>query len=49
MGSYFEDYINRPKPNRAQRRKKAQERARQSRRATRAWQREKDERNKGEQ
>lgn len=42
MPSYFENYINRKKPNRAQRRVKQQERDRRARRATRQWQREQD-------
>lgn len=42
MTSFFKQYASGPKPNRAQRRKRAKERRRQSRQATRAWQREQD-------
>lgn len=38
--SYFSDYVNRKKPNRAERRARQQERARRARRATRAYARE---------
>lgn len=48
VASYFDQYLNRQKPNRAQRRKKEQEKARRARRATRAWQREQDAKTKGD-
>ena len=38
--SYFSDYVNRPKPNRAERRARQQERERRARKATRAYARE---------